>query len=189
MPRGRSHRRVVPPWPDRSARRGWRSATRGRSPGAPRPSSATGLPTLARTGNQKGVTTGFPLPNLPELPVEPVIFLLHMVTPERFPLPIEVHRSQVQHRLRPIGMPAHPRPLQPVLDQVPTRPLDHSTADRITCRKVLVITHPGAVPIEVADDFPHRLAAGAPWLSPPPRLAPPPPHGGPPPPPPPPAAA
>src|SRR4051812_24999438 len=108
-----------------------------------------------------GVTTGLALPSLPEFPVEPVVFLLHMVDPERIPLPIEIRRPQVQHRLGSIGNPTHPRPLQPVLDQVPTRPLDHTTPDRITRRKVLVVTHPTAVPIEVADDFPHRLAAGA----------------------------
>src|SRR4051794_37658086 len=36
-----------------------------------------------------GVTTGLALPSLPEFPVEPVVFLLHMVDPERIPLPIE----------------------------------------------------------------------------------------------------
>src|SRR5437763_1262882 len=109
--------------------------------------------------NGLGETTGSPLPNPPELPVEPVVFLLHMVTPELLPLPVEIRRSQVQHRLRPVGVPAHPRSLQPVLDQMPTRPLDHSTADRIARRQVLVIPHPKAVPIEVVDDLPHRLAA------------------------------
>src|SRR5215210_7504742 len=110
---------------------------------------------------QLGVTTGSPLPNLSELPVEPVVFLLHMVDPECIPLPVEIRRPQVQHRLCPVGMPTHPGSLQPVLDQVPTCPLDHATTDRIARRKVLVVTHPTAIPIEVADDLPHRLATGA----------------------------
>jgi hypothetical protein len=52
-----------------------------------------------------GVTTGWHLPNPPEFPVEPVVFLLHMVTPERFPLPIEVSRSQVQHQDPQLNQP------------------------------------------------------------------------------------
>src|SRR5271166_2965405 len=106
-----------------------------------------------------GVTTGSSFPSLPEPPVEPVIFLLHMVGPERIPLPVEVGRSQVEHRLRPVGMPTHPGPLQAVLDQMTTCPLDHTAADRIARRKVLVVTHPTPVPVEVVDDLPHRLAA------------------------------
>src|SRR3954469_22106582 len=43
--------------------------------------------------NHLGVTTGSPLPNPPGLPVEPVVFLLHTVGPERLPLPIEVRRT------------------------------------------------------------------------------------------------
>ena len=46
-----------------------------------------------------------------------------------------------------------------VLDQMPTRPLDHATADRVARRQVLVIPHPTPVPIEVADHPPERLAA------------------------------
>src|SRR3954468_4342685 len=109
---------------------------------------------------QKGVTTGSPLPNLPELTVEPVVLPLHMVGPERIPLPVEVRRPQVQHRLGPVGMPTHPGSLQTVLDQMPTRPLDHTAADRIARRQVLVVTHPTPVSSEVADDLPHRLATG-----------------------------
>src|SRR5512135_1003186 len=99
------------------------------------------------------------LPSLPELPVQPLVFLLHMGDPERLPLPIEVRRTQVEHRLGSIGNPTHPSSLQPVLHQVPTPPLDHAAADRVARRKELVVPHPGAVPVEVADDFPHRLAA------------------------------
>lgn len=55
-----------------------------------------------------GVTTGSPLPSLPEVPVEPVVFLLHTVDPKRFPLPVEVRRSQIQHGLCPVGDPTSP---------------------------------------------------------------------------------
>src|SRR4051812_28410938 len=120
---------------------------------------ATSPDASRRVANRSGETTGSALPQLPEPPVEPVVFLLHMVAPERFPLPVEVRRSQVQHRLSTVGMPTHPGSLQPVLDQVPTRPLDHSTADRIARHQVFIVMHPAAVPSEVADDLPHRLAA------------------------------
>ena len=42
-----------------------------------------------------GVTTALFLPSFPELPIEPVIFLFDMVSPERIPLSVEVCRSQV----------------------------------------------------------------------------------------------
>src|SRR3954454_3445854 len=106
-----------------------------------------------------GVTIGSPLPSPPDLPIEPVVFLLHMVGPERFPLPVEIRRTQIEHRLGTVGVPAHPIPFQPILHQMPTRPLDHPTTDRVARRQILVIPHPATVPIEVADHLTNRLAA------------------------------
>jgi hypothetical protein len=62
-------------------------------------------------------------------------------------------------RGRDIGMPTHPRPLQAIFDQMPTRSLDHSATNRITRRQVLIVPHATAVPVEVVDDLPYRLAA------------------------------
>src|SRR5262249_31696925 len=111
---------------------------------------------------ETGVTTDSPLPNPSEFPIEPVVFLLHMVDPERFPFPVEVRCTQVQHGLSPFRKPTHPRPLQAVLHQMPACSFNHPTADRVARRQVLVVTHPAAVPSEVADHLPHGLAAWAP---------------------------
>ena len=52
----------------------------------------------------------------------------------------------------------HPRTLQPVLDQMPTCSLDHSTANWVTGCQVFVVLHSIPVPLEivcgVADGFP-----------------------------------
>ena len=53
------------------------------------------LVTIEIHGNDSGVTTALFLPSFPELPIEPVIFLFDMVSPERIPLSVEVCRSQV----------------------------------------------------------------------------------------------
>src|SRR4051812_21039939 len=98
------------------------------------------------SGKDLGVTTGSPSPNLPELSVEPVVFLLHMVGPECIPLPVEIGRSQVQPRLGPVGIPTFPGSLQSVLDQMPTPPFDLPATDRMPRRQVPAVTHPTAVP-------------------------------------------
>src|SRR4051794_33533818 len=96
-------------------------------------------------------------PSLPYFAVEPFILLRDVEVPEGVPLAVEVGGSEVQHRLRAGGQPAHPRPLHAILDQMPTRSLDHSTADRITRRQVLVILHPIPIPREILRRIPHGL--------------------------------
>src|SRR5512135_1045906 len=81
-----------------------------------------------------------------------------MVGPVRVPLAVEVRRAQVEHRLRAIGLPTHSGTLHSVFHQMPTRPFDYATADRVTRRKILVVLHPRPVPLEIPRHLTHRLA-------------------------------
>src|SRR5512135_3177961 len=100
-------------------------------------------------------------PRLPNIAIEPLILLRHMEVPEGVPLAVEVGGSEVQHRLGAARQPAHPRPLHAILDQMPTRSLDYSTADRITRRQVFVVLHPIPIPLEIL----RRILHGFPLLS------------------------
>src|ERR1700682_1177840 len=81
-----------------------------------------------------------------------------MVGPEQLPLAVEVGRTQVEHRLRSVRNPTHPCTLQTVLHQVPTPPLHHTTADRVSRHQVFIVLHPLPVPHEVTHRFVHCRA-------------------------------
>jgi transcriptional regulator with GAF, ATPase, and Fis domain len=88
--------------------------------------------------------------------VEALPVALDAVLLERLPLAGDPHAAQVQHRLRPLRRPMHPRPLHAVLDEVTARPLNHPAGDRVTRPQVLVITHPFAVLPQVTADARQR---------------------------------
>src|SRR5271168_803951 len=80
--------------------------------------------------------------------IQPLRLFLDTELLERLPIPVGVYGPQVEHRLRPRHLPAHPRSLQPVLDHVTARPLDYPRRYRIALAQVLVVTHPMLVLLE-----------------------------------------
>ena len=96
------------------------------------------------------------VPSFPNFAIEPMIFLRHVEVPEGVPLAVEVGGSEVQHRLCPTAA-THSGSFDAIFDQMPTRSLDHSTANRITRRRVLVILHPIPIPLEILRRIPHGL--------------------------------
>src|SRR5215813_4916508 len=84
---------------------------------------------ISGCSNPAGVTTGLTSASLPYPAIEPFVFLGDVEDPEGLPVTVEIGGAEVQHRLRARRQPAHPRPLHPVLDQMPTCALEHATAN------------------------------------------------------------
>src|SRR5215471_16329285 len=85
--------------------------------------------------------------------VQTLGFLLNAIPHEVVPIPIKVGAAHVQHRLRTLDRPTHPRALHPVFDKMATRPLDNPRGDGIARREIDIVTHAMRIVFEVATNL------------------------------------
>ena len=74
------------------------------------------------------------------------------------PLIVDRGTAKIEHRLRAVDRPAHPRPFHPIFHDVAARSFDHPAGNRITGPEILVVTHPLAITVQVVADLRQLLS-------------------------------